>query len=1087
MLGPVEVLADGERVALGPRQQRLILAVLALEPGRVVSIDRLVDLLWPENPPPSAREAIPVRIRGLRKALGDVATIETRESGYVLEVVPEVVDAHRFRSLVERAEATDDSEAVALLTEALSLWQGPALSGVADEMVRGRFCEGLEEARLVAMEDKFDALLRHGEDARLLDELTSLCETHRFRERFVRQRMLALHRAGQTRRALEVEREYRKRLEQELGVGPSVELGELQTAILRNDPNLHTAAWPRRQGARPSDLDDWPCPKQLPLVAAAFTGRDSELREMDDPLDALSDDQAGSPVVAITGPAGVGKTALAIRWARRAEGSFPDGQLYLDLRGHATKPALTSLQALIFLLSSVGVEQRRIPSDPEQAATLYRSVLAGRKVLVVLDNAASAAQVRPLLPSGSGCAAVVTSRDLLSGLIAVDGVRRIGLDMLPLDDAEALLTRLIDADRLTAESQRLRELAEACGRLPLALRIAAARVVDTTYDGIDGYLAGLRSYPLDELRITGDDHAAVATVLDHSYQRLEAADRRLFRLLGLVPGPTFTVQAAVALAGGRAGEVSTWLDRLVSVHLVEPVAADRFRFHDLVGHHARLRAGQEETADACQEAMERLLTWYYLGSEAAGQQLFPASALLSPRTERSDRPEVVAPTVDETNAVAWFEAERDNIEAAVNHTAEHGPYPWAWELVGLLGSYFQNRALFADEMRVCQSGDDAAQRAGQPAARSRMLMGLAYAIRRTDADQALILLQRALDCAQGEDALLLRGACLNALGLAYLQRGELDQAEQYLDQALEIRRHVSDLELAHTMVNLAQLAGVRGRFEQAAELLEQAADVYAEHDTQDRQALVNTNLGWVLRVVGRPTEALTRLNEAADLADRSGRRSTAVIADIQRALLYADLGLPADALEHAQAAAEASQSWNLTRHRAMALGAMAAARITQGDTDQAVAHGREAVSIACTVGQSDCEAEALLDLAAAELAAADATSARTHAGQALEIATADSYRPIEAQANTALAEASLTIGTPQEAADHARRALELHTGTGHHLGLARAHRVLGRALWSSGQPAAAAQHAAEAIRLFDAYGSPEADQIRGETGLQPPK
>ncbi|MFI6811907.1 BTAD domain-containing putative transcriptional regulator [Nonomuraea sp. NPDC050328] len=462
ILGTVEAYHDGHRIGLGPRKQRLTLAILALEANRPVPVRRLVELIWPESPPRTAEHAVRVAVSQLRTAFKEIPEVDlvSQGSGYLLRTDPASVDVHRFRDLVQQARlAPDDHVRVTLLEAALGLWRGPALAGAALPEVQERLGGGLEEARLTALEDRLTAELRLGRHLDLLEELTELTRAHPFRERLTCQLMTALYRSGQAGVALEAARAARRRLADEIGLDPGPDFQRLELAILRNDPDLLAgppAPPPPSPARRP--------PAQLPPPVSAFTGRAAQLRWLDEATRELT-----TPLTAaLLGPAGAGKTALAVHWAHLARERFPDGQLHLDLQEYGSRRALSRL------LRALGGGEDDRGLDIEEAAALYRTQTAGRRLLVLLDNVAASEQVRPLLPGAGGSLTLVTSRASLSGLIALDGARPLRLPPLSPAEARELLGRLIGPDRVRAEAAEVDRLAELCDHLPAALRLAAA-------------------------------------------------------------------------------------------------------------------------------------------------------------------------------------------------------------------------------------------------------------------------------------------------------------------------------------------------------------------------------------------------------------------------------------------------------------------------------------------------------------------------------------------------------------------------------------------------------------------------------------
>jgi DNA-binding SARP family transcriptional activator len=605
LLGPVGAW-DGQRaIALGPRKQRLVFAVLALEAGRAVDVARLVDLAWPEDPPRTAQHAIQVCVSGLRSALrgADGLDIQLAGSGYLLAADRSVIDAHRFRSLLARAreateDAADDEARIAVLEEALALWSGTALAGTATPAVAERLCAGLEEARLGALEDRLDGLLRLGRHREVLAELRGLVAMNPLRERLAGQLMTALYRDGRAAEALDGFRRYRQRLAEDLGLDVGPALRDLELAILRNE------APPEPGGARSQALvsvrsapgaardADSPVPAQLPSAAAGFAGRDSDLAELDALLAGRS---PGGPVVVITGTAGVGKTALAVHWAQRHRDEFPDGQLYVNLAGYAPAPPLPPERALAGFLRALGVPAERIPPEGDEAAALYRSLLADRRVLLVLDNARSPDQVRPLLPGGAGCLTVITSRDRLAGLAVREGARLLPLDVLCPGEALEVLAGVLGADRVGADPDAAAEVAALCAGLPLALRIAAAHLTRHARQPMGGFAAQLRAgNRLSMLSVAGDEQSAVRASFDLSYAALRPAARRMFLLAGLNPGGDLSARAAAALGAVPAGAARDALADLTEAHLMDEDVPGRFGMHDLL----RLYAGDRARATA---------------------------------------------------------------------------------------------------------------------------------------------------------------------------------------------------------------------------------------------------------------------------------------------------------------------------------------------------------------------------------------------------------------------------------------------------------------------------------------------------------
>ncbi|WP_343951856.1 AfsR/SARP family transcriptional regulator [Nonomuraea longicatena] len=597
LLGPVELVRSGRRDAVGATKQRIALAALLLHPNQAVSADELIEHLWPGGTPHSAprdaRAALHTHIARLRQVL-DEERIRTARDGYLIRVGAADVDVARFRDLLGRAgETSDRNTEAALLRAALDLWRGPALADVPSPSLQRDHAVHLAEERLRTLERWLELSLRAGRHEHVVAELRAATTAHPLRERLWAQLMLALYRSGRQAEALHAYLTVAAVLREELGIDPGDELRRLHRAILEADPGLRIPP----AGREKVTVRPW----QLPQDAAGFTGRQRELRA----LDGLLDGPAG--VAVVTGTAGVGKTALAVHWGHRVRRRFPDGQLYLDLHGFGPGEPLSPVAALEVLLQALNVPTRRIPAGLQARSALLRSALTGRRLLMVLDNARDAAQVRPLLP-GSDAVAVLTSRDRLRGLSVHGRCSHLTLGVFSPEESATLLTSLLGPGADRAEHEARSELGRLCAQLPLALRIAAAAVAHDPHQSVRGYADALRRGDrLTALRL--DEHTGVRESLERSYTALPPAERDLFRLLGLVPGADFTAGTAAALCGVRADLAARWLARLADRNLVEQYAPARYRWHDLL----RLYAVEQCTAQERAAAVARMHEWYPRG------------------------------------------------------------------------------------------------------------------------------------------------------------------------------------------------------------------------------------------------------------------------------------------------------------------------------------------------------------------------------------------------------------------------------------------------------------------------------------------
>jgi DNA-binding SARP family transcriptional activator len=852
VLGPVELYAHGRQVDLGPRKRRFVLAVLALEVNRLVPVERLIELTWPDGAPRTAAHAIQVCVSRLRSVLAGIDSgdhgveITTRGSGYLLRADPAVVDARRFWTLLEQAgTAGDDNRRIAALTQALDLWHGPALSGAAPMMTRERLCYGLEEARLAAIEDRLDAQLRLGRHRAVLAELAELAQAHPTRERPLAQLMLALYRTGRVSEALDVYRRARYRLAEEFGLDPGAELSRLELAILRDDPALRlpngSADHPGGQppfGPPPGGQP--PLPRHLPPDVHAFTGRRSELAALDERLLLASVTPSTVLISTICGTGGVGKTTLAVHWAHGVAAQFPDGQLYVNLRGFdPTGSALDPAEAIRGFLDAFGVPVDQIPDGLAAQTGLYRSLLAGKRVLVILDNARDVEQVRPLLPGSPGCLAIVTSRNQLTPLVATEGAHPVTLDLLTPADARDLLSRRLGIDRVASEPDAVDDIVARCARLPLALAIVGARAA-TNPDFPLAVLAG-------ELRATtaaldafhgGDPATDLRTVFSWSYHTLDTDGARLFRLLGLHPGPDISPAAAASLAAVPLHQVRPLLAGLTRAHLLTEHTPGRYSMHDLLRAYAIERAHDDETEDARHAAVHRMLDHYLHTAHTADMLLDPRRGELAPAAPlpgvAAERP------AGHDDALAWFDAEYPVLLAAIDQAVAAGLDVHTWQLACAFGTYLLRRGHWHQDVAVQHTALDAARR---------------------------------LDDRVGQA----RACC--ALATASLLLGRLDDADTYYRHELAVCTRFADpAGQARAHIGLACVAEQRGDLAGALAYARRALDLYDEAGDRIGQATSRNSVGWLHAQLGDHQQAIAYCQQALtalrELGYRAGEAST---------------------------------------------------------------------------------------------------------------------------------------------------------------------------------------------------------------------
>jgi tetratricopeptide (TPR) repeat protein len=820
-------------------------------------------------------------------------------------------------------------------------------------------------------------------------------------------------------------------------------------------------------------------PAQLPAAVAALTGRGGQLGELDAVL--LGDgDRPGAAVAVVTGSAGVGKTALAVCWAHRVRGRFPGGQLFADLRGDGGAEPVRPVEVLAAFLHALGVPGEGVPAGVEEAAGLFRTLLAGRRVLVVLDNAHSPGQVRPLLPGSAGCRVVVTSRDRLAGLVAREGAHHVGLEVLTPGAARVLLARTVGQERVAAEPGAAAELARLCAGLPLALRIAAAQLTGHPQP-IAEYVAELAAGDrLSALEAGGDEQAAVRAAFDASYHGLPAAARRLFRLLGLVPGVDLTRDAAAVLAGVTAAEASALLGRLVSGHLLSRAAGGRYGCHDLLRLYAAERCEREDSAPERAAATRRLQEWYLHAADTAARVLYPERLRL-PLPPLTTRP--AAPVfAGRAEAMAWLDAERATLVTVTRHAATAGPrHRVGWLLANTLRGYFWRRMHLIDWLATAQTGLAAAEADGDLRAQAAALLSLGDAYSHhgehdnaTQRYTAALALMRQTGWLQGQTAVL------NNLGVLHRRAGRLRESQDHHAQALAIHRQSGSIPgEATSLINLGKVCYKSGQLEQAIEYEAQALSLSREAGFGLGEGVASTGLGEFRHAQGRLDEAVSLLTRALDLLRETGNRSMEGEALRLLAGAHADAGRPVQALELAHAALALARDLADRRREADALNTVAACNRRLGhDTEAANLH-RQALHLACRAATRYPEAVALIGLAIAGQQAGDTRAALDHAHDALALTRDTGYRCLEGQALATLAGLHLGRGQPGKAAEYARQALAVHRETGQRLHQAHTHVLAGHAQRRTQGAAAARPEWQEALTLLTEAGSPQADHVRG--------
>ena len=884
VLGQVEVLVDGERVDLGHARQRCVLAVLVVEANQVVPTDRLVDRIWGEHPPRRARQLVSnylSRLRGLLAA-GGVAgelVIERRGGGYVLLVAPEHADVHRFRRLVAEARGdTDRDRALDLLERAAELWRGEALSGVDTPWIVA-VRRGLERERFAADTDRIDLALRGGRHTALLPELAARAQSHPLDEHVAAQFVLALYRGGRQADALDHYQRLRVRLAEELGADPGAELEDLHRRVLAADPGL----------AEPDPVDrSAVVPRHLPAAPALFTGRGTELAE----LDRAHGNAARTMMIsAIGGVGGIGKTWLALAWAHRNLHRFPDGQLFVDLRGFSptgrpTDPA----DAVRGFLTALGVDPGGLPSDVDALSALYRGVVADKRMLVVLDNAATSDQVVPLLPGGASCTVLVTGRTRLPALIDRYGARHLPLDTLTRDEARALLTARLREHRPDATPEVIDELAELCGRHPLALAITARHAATRPRVPLVELVAELRDLGMEVFDQDVDPAACLPAVLSWSLRWLTDRQRTAFALLGAAPGPDVDLPAAASLTGLPPDRARRALRVLEDHSLLERRAGGRYAMHDLVRAYAATLA--DDLAEPVRRAaLDRVVDFHLHTAFAAERLLDPYRPPI-----RLDPPVPDAhpqPLPDQPAAWAWLTAHHPHLLAAQHTAAALHRHRAVWRIAWTLSTFHRRRGRHHDDLAVWRVAVEAADRLPDPTARilAHRLLGHAHA-ELGGHEQATHHLHEALDLAERHHEPTQRAHTHHALAWAWEQRGDDRRALEHARHALVLFRAVDSPVWEAVALNSVGWAAARlGEYDTAREHCQAALALHRRHDDPDGEADALDSLGFIDHHTGRHRRAVDHYRRALTLYRHVGNTTEA-------ADTLDNLGHPYTALGH---------------------------------------------------------------------------------------------------------------------------------------------------------------------------------------------
>ncbi len=936
ILGPLEVWTGQGWGGIGAPKWRALLAALLLNPGQAVSTDRLIAELWGDDPPDRAANLVSVYVFRLRRLIDDAEgrVLTTRAPGYQLQLAPGDVDAGRFEALVGQGRQAlahgDFRSAAATITEAIGLWRGPALADVPPSALVTAEAGRLEESCLDAVELRLEADIGCGRHAELVPELRRLVSSQPLREGLWSLLIRALDRAGRHAEALAAYGEARQVIADELGVDPGPELQRLYQNLLTADlatqreppagpsPTAPMAArdWghrptsPGRGGHRPGPAADAPrrpaegsrrrgphspgsrrVPAQLPADVGDFTGRALHLERLCRLVtEARRKDSPAVTVAVVAGAPGLGKTALAIHAAHTLRPDFPDGQLYVSLLGGRQQPVPAD-EVLARFLRDLGVDGSRVPVDAEERAALYRTRLAERQILIALDDARDAAQVRPLLPGTGSCAVIITSRHRLSALA---GSRLIDLDVLGDDEAAELFTRVIGADRAAAEPDAVRDVLTICAGLPLAIRIAGARLaarpgwsVRTLADRLTDQRRRMDEFTAGDLAVRacfqvsfdalprGASPEGRPSGSPRSAGRADPA--HVFRMLGVWQGPSIDVRAAAALIGRPEQDVVEALEVLVDAHLLESPAPDRYAFHELLRAYAADRAQADEPGPAIDDAIGRVVTWYLRTADAAASVVSPHRARVPPPTSPSrfmaepGREPLAFGAADQ--ALAWCEQERANLVAATRQAAERGRHDIAWKLPVAAMVCFDFHGYRTEWITTHRIGLASARALGDRAGEAWVLNNLGMVLSQQRDNAAIGYFAQAMTIRRETGDLQGQAQATNNLAFHYRFLGRYEEAAATLLEALDLQRQVGHrYGEAITLCNLGEACLELGRYEEATAWSRDALAVVREIGSSRLEGYARYNLGRIDLSQGRPAEAAGQLGQALDLHHAAGDR-----------------------------------------------------------------------------------------------------------------------------------------------------------------------------------------------------------------------
>ncbi|WP_328721994.1 tetratricopeptide repeat protein [Streptomyces sp. NBC_00247] len=1050
ILGPVGLRLNGHWLTLGSDKERLLLAALALEAGRPVALSELVERLWDGDTPKRARENTHTYVSRLRKRLQpvgagpDAPTITARAHTYTLHTTRDTVDLRRFQNLVEAASTcAGGAKAVDLLARAEQLWQGEALAGLPGFWA-ATVRRALDESRLNATVSRIATGLRLGHFSEQVAELTALVARHPGDETLIGQLMLAYYGSGRYTDALRVHQRARQSLMAEYGAVPGAELNAIHRGVLARVPagelacggdagrtsrslgpvvSTPTTSPPEPPGTAGPPVG-MPPPRNLPQQPS-LVGRRPELQALTSMIaEKGGPDGSVVTVEAVSGMAGVGKTALAVAGAHLLADRYPDGQLYIDLHGHSpTQEPLTARAALATLLRLLGAPAFSIPAELEGRTALWRTMLAERRVVIVLDDATGPEQVGPLLPSGSPSLTIIASRRHLTG---IPQALSVPIDALPEEDAIALFRRFAGEERAqdTTETARIVRL---CGYLPLAIELVAHRFRARTSWTLTVLAERLaRSHGrLTEIH-SADQEQEMARAFALSYRTLTAQQRTAFRRLGLHPGAEFTADAASALLGMPQDTTERLLEGLLACHLLREPVPDRYRYHDLLREYAYGLSLAEDAEPERRQALGRLTALYTTTADLADRTAYPRRVRPSPPQPQAPAPP--PPAWDSATARSWLIAERANLLAVEDHARSDGDPEAAARLTGVLAGFLQSECHWQDAKKLLghavahwdRTNDD-------PSALSRALIDLSAADASIgDYAEAAAAAERALGLTRALGDAPFEAEALRVLGTLNWHLGENRRALTLLQESFAITSRTGDTwDRARSRNNIAVAMHFLGERDQALIQFREALTGFRNVSDKIASGQTLNNMGELQMRAGELTSARHSFEESLSYLEVDGSRYDRATVRMNLAEVLTSSDEPEAALAMFEATLSEFRSLGDRKSQAEALLGIAEAHWRLGNAEEAGRHLLEALTIAQDIGAADHEVQALHRLGRADFAAGRMAAATDRLRSAATVAARTHNVEAETSARTLLAEIRLAAGDPDEARAELLQAFKL--------------------------------------------------------------